>query len=382
MERFKGPTLILITLSLLVAGACSKQPAPGSTVQPENPFSYPFVKEIHLTRRADKAYGSYKAFYLLTEDFEPNVETTADFESIRDLLKFASELSTKHGVPWTHFVDANVLAPAFLSSDLALKQQCRSMIEDLAKMIEGGDDCELHLHGLLGPALVEYLKSEKKIHIKQSGLDDAMTYRQRKSFFFHAIYGRGYRDMVASLTYGKRLLEDSLYAGKKQVLAFRPGGWDHGSTSQDTLLYFHALSGAGLIANSGLVTGDFGCKNFRVGNDPGHNLANVLTGKQRIVEVSPTAGPGGYINPVLPHDLTKLADSAADEMPVIVAVYHLGSLQKTKGDSDNPAKSDAQLQTERATLEKHFKTVADLAAAKIIYPITLRELLAVLSEQP
>lgn len=380
MERFKVPTLILIAFSLLVAGACSRQPAPGAA-KPENPFGYPFVQEFHLTRQADKAYGSYKAFYLLTEDFEPNVETTADFENIRDLLKFAFELSAKHGVPWTHFVDANVLAPAFLSSDPLVKQQCRSMIEDLAKMIEGGDDCQLHLHGLLGPALLEYLKSEEKIHIKQSGLDDAVTYRQRKSFFFNSFYGRGYHDMVASLTYGKRLLEESLYAGKKQVLAFRPGGWDHGSTSQDTLLYFHALSDSGLIANSGLVTGDFGGKNFRVGNDPGHNLANVLSGKQRIFEVSPTAGPGGYINPVLPNDLMKLAGSAPDEMPVIVAVYHLGSLQKSKGDPDNPAKSDSQLQMERATLENHFKTVADLAAAKIVYPITLRSLLAILSEQ-
>jgi len=117
-----------------------------------------------------------------------------------------------------------------------------------------------------------------------------------------------------------------------------------------------------------------------VGNDPGHNLANVLTGKQRVFEVSPTAGPGGYINPVLPHDLAKLADLAPDEMPVIVAVYHLGSLQKSKGDPDNPAKSEAQLQTERATLENHFKTVADLAAAKIIYPITLRGLLEIILE--
>ena len=384
MERFKGPTLFLITLSLLlVAGACSKhsvQDTPVHALNPENPFAYPFVKEFHLKRRADKAYGSYKAFYLLTEDFEPLVESLADLESIRDVLKFASELSSKHGVPWTHFVDANTLAPAYLSDDPAAKQRCRSMIEDLALMIDAGDDCQLHLHGLLGPALLEYLKSEEKIHTKQSGLDDALTYRQRKSFFFQSFYRRGYHDMVASLTYGKRLLEKSLYAGKKQVLAFRPGGWDHGSSSQDTLLYFYALSDSGLIANSGLATGDFGSKDWRAGNDPGHNLANVLIGEQRMFEVSPTSGPGGYINPILPHDLNKLSNSAPGEMPVIVAVYHLASLQKGKSDPGIPAKSDAQLQTERDTLEKHFKTVADLAAAKIIYPITLRELLEIITE--
>jgi hypothetical protein len=264
------------------------------------------------------------------------------------------------------------------------------MIEDLARMIDAGDDCQLHLHGLLGPALQEYLRSEEKIHIKESGAAEGQTYRQRKSFFFQSFYRRGYREMVASLTYEKKLLEKSLYAGNKQILAFRPGGWDHGATSQDTLFYFYALSDAGLIANSGLSTGTFGGADFRIGNDPGHNLATIFGGEQRIFEVSPTAGPGGYINPVQPHDLNKLSRSAPDEMPVIVSVFHLNflqktegylnSLQKTEGYPDNPAKSDAQLQTERDTLEKHFKTVAELAAAKITYPITLRELLEIISE--
>ena len=172
MERFKGPTLFLITLSLLLgAGACSKHPAQDnrtSALNPENPFTYPFVKEFHLKRRDDKPYGAYKAFYLLTEDFEPRVDSPSDLDSIRDVLKFASELSSRYRVPWTHFVDANALAPAFLSSDPAAKQRCRSMIEDLARMIDGGDDCQLHLHGLLGPALLDYLKSEEKIHMKES----------------------------------------------------------------------------------------------------------------------------------------------------------------------------------------------------------------------
>lgn len=384
MERFKGPTLFLITLSLLLgAGACSKQPAQNTAtrgVDPENPFSYPFVKEFHLQRRADRPYGSYKAFYLLTEDFEPEVNSATDLESIREVLKLASELSSKHGIPWTHFVDANALAPAFLSNDPATSQQCRSMIEDLTRMIDRGDDCQLHLHGLLGSALLDYLKAEEKLHIKESGAAEAQTYRQRKSFFFQSFYRRGYRELVASLTYGKRFLEKTLYAGNRKILAFRPGGWDHGATSQDTLLYFYALSESGLIANSGLSTGTFGGADFRVGNDPGHNLANVLGGEHKLFEVSPTAGPGGYINPVLPHDLNKLSNSAPDEMPVIVSVYHLGSLQRGRGTTEHPAKTDAQFQTERDTLEKHFKTVAELAAAKVVYPITLRDLLEILSE--
>src|SRR5262249_30226404 len=158
--------------------------------------------------------------------------------------------------------------------------------------------------------------------------------------FFNSFYRQGYRNMVASLTYGKRLLETSIYDGQKPILAFRPGGWDHGSSDLDTLLYFHALRDAGLIANSGLSSGEFGSQNWRIGNDPGRNLATVSAGEKTVLEVSPTAGPGGYVNPVLPSDLAKLANSVKDEMPVIVAVYHLGALQRAKGE-DQTTRADA-----------------------------------------
>ena len=69
-------------------------------------------------------------------------------------------------------------------------------------------------------------------------------------------------------------------------------------------------------------------------------------------------------------------------MPVIVAVYHLGALQKSKAIyEDTPRKSNTELEDERRMLELHFKTVADLTAAKLLYPITLRELLKIIAEQ-
>jgi hypothetical protein len=373
MKRQNGPALSVTVLFLVLAAACSK-PAP------ENPFNYPFIKQLHVKRQAGKPYSDYKAFYILTEDFEPLVDLPSELESAREVLKFASGLTTTYKVQWTHFVDANVLAAAFISDDENLRRQCQNMLNDLKSMAEGGDDCELHLHGPLNPALLEHLRSQEKLHIRGS-TEAVERYRQRRSFFHESFYRAGYRELVASLTYGKRLLETSLYDGRKQVLAFRPGGWDHGSTNEDTLLYFRALRDSGLMANSGLSTGDFGGKDWRVGDDPGHNLATVLIGEKKLFEVSPTSGPGGYINPVLPHDLKKLAGSVKDEMAVIVAVYHLGALQKTKSESAKPPRSDAELRAERETLEQQFKTVAELTAAKVLYPITLRDLLAIISEQ-
>jgi len=92
------------------------------------------------------------------------------------------------------------------------------------------------------------------------------------------------------------------------------------------------------------------------------------------MEISPTSGPGGYVNPVLPNDLLKLANSVNDEMPVIMSVYHLGSLQPEQSEGS------ARAQNERQVLESHFKTVADLASKKVLYPVTIRQLLAILSE--
>ena len=370
-----GPAPFFVILPFLLMISCSKPAG-------ENPFSYPFIKQLHLKRQPENPFSDYQAFYLLTEDFEPFVESATDIDHMREVLKFAYGLRMRYKVPWTHFVDANTLSSAFTSSDQDLKQRCRAMIDDLKAMTVAGDDCELHLHGPLNRELLEQLKIEEKLHVRASGLEAREDYRQRRSFFYNSFYREGYRALVASLTYGKRLLETSVYDRKTKVLAFRPGGWDHGSNSQDTLMYFHALSDSGLIANSGLSQGDFGGKNWRVGNDPGHNLAAISVSESNLFEVSPTAGPGGYLNPVLPQDLNKLATSVKDEMPVIVAVYHLGGLQQTThASADGTQRTEAELQTERQTLEQHFKTVAELTAAKVLYPITLRKLLEIISAQ-
>ena len=367
MSRPKRITVLTILCASLFLAACSQNKV-------EDPFGYSFIKERRIKRGSGKPYSEYKAFYLLTEDFEPRVQSPGDVEQIREVLRFAGELSATYNIPWTHFVDANALAPAMISDDARLKEKCRELIADLKLMTGKGDDCELHLHGMLNRELLDLLKAEHKLRVKPSGAEDVQGYRQRKSFFFHSFYAAGYREMVTSLTYGKSFLEQVIYDGGQPVLAFRPGGWDHGSSSQDTLLYYSALIESGLTANSGLVTGRFGTQNWRVGNYPGHNLAAVELRDKSITEISPTSGPGGYVNPVLPNDLLKLAGSVSDEMAVIMSVYHLGSLQPEQSEADD------RIQNERHVLESHFKTVADLVSKKVLYPVTIRQLLAILSE--
>src|SRR5436190_743283 len=84
----------------------------------------------------------------------------------------------------------------------------------------GGDYCQLHLHGAMDEQLLESLQQTEKLHVKKATIETAQPYRQRRSFFFNTFYAQGYRKLVVSLTYGKRLLEKSIYDDKQVVLAF------------------------------------------------------------------------------------------------------------------------------------------------------------------
>jgi hypothetical protein len=371
--------LVVLALIIVSYGGCSRR-------APENPFTYSFIRTIHIPRQPGKPYSDYKALYLLTEDFEPVIRSRDDLQQIDDALGLASDLTSQYGVPWTHFVDVNVLAPAYIGDEPEIKNGTREVINRLACMTAAGDDCELHLHGSMDRQLLDYMRSQEKLHPKVDEIDDAEPYRLRRSFFFNSFYRQGFRDLVTGLTYGKLLLEKAVYDGKAPVLAFRPGGWDHGSSSSNAYLYFAALGASGLSANSGLATGEFGGDNFQVGGTPGNNVATVQAGGRSITEISPTSGPGGYVNPVLPCDLEKLANAKKGELAIIVSVYHLSALQRASMESAEGAAAshrsyEEQLIEARQALDRHFRRVADLRGKKMLYPVTVREALSIISEQ-
>jgi hypothetical protein len=55
---------------------------------------------------------------------------------------------------------------------------------------------------------------------------------------------------------------------------------------------------------------------------------------------------------------------------VLVSVYHVGGLLLLKPELDDSEKKNADQRNERELLERHFRTVADLTAVKILYPVT------------
>src|SRR5262249_27539892 len=133
----RGPAFSVVLAVLLAAGllmsACSKN-------SPESPFKYPFVHELHLRALPGQAYTGYAAFYLLTEDFEPVVRSTADIDQMRQGFAFVEELSSTYNIRWTHFVDLNSLAPAVASEDEQIKEGCLDMNRGLERAVQGRGD--------------------------------------------------------------------------------------------------------------------------------------------------------------------------------------------------------------------------------------------------
>src|SRR5262245_11405373 len=95
---------LLLACSLVFATAsCNRrrsahEPAPAATV--DDPFAYPFVRQIHVPRKPDAPYAGYKALYLITEDFEPYEKTPEEIREITGILGEADALATTYHVPW------------------------------------------------------------------------------------------------------------------------------------------------------------------------------------------------------------------------------------------------------------------------------------------
>lgn len=78
MRLLKTTAVALSALFLSLAAACSEQAT-------ESPFEYPYVKQLHIKDEPGKPYSGYGAFYLLTEDFEPDVDSASGIESMREV---------------------------------------------------------------------------------------------------------------------------------------------------------------------------------------------------------------------------------------------------------------------------------------------------------
>jgi hypothetical protein len=112
-------------------------------------------------------------------------------------------------------------------------------------------------------------------------------YPKRPSMYYDIAYRNGakFRDWLPTLMRAyDQFLEDARIS-RPAALAFRPGGWDYGSTKADLRDYLEGLVAAGFSFESGAVTGIGGTRSWRIGAPFGSNTFRLVP---PLTEVGPT----------------------------------------------------------------------------------------------
>jgi hypothetical protein len=81
----------------------------------------------------------------------------------------------------------------------------------------------------------------------------------------------------------RTLCEDAEIA-LPRALAFRPGGWDCGSTADEQRIYLEAITQAGVVLHSGDSHGTYGTRDYTIESRFGQNVFRLETG---VVEIAP-----------------------------------------------------------------------------------------------
>lgn len=112
-------------------------------------------------------------------------------------------------------------------------------------------------------------------------------YRPRASMFYDVVRRHNVNLaawlVVVTAEY-ERLLRDARVPAPL-IRAFRPGGWDHGSTIDEIRAYLSALTTSGYQVDSSDASGTFGDATWRVGAPFGHNIYRLPRG---LIEVAPS----------------------------------------------------------------------------------------------
>jgi len=157
----------------------------------------------------------------------------------------------------------------------------RRFLGAMRRLDEAGSLFYAHNHFVFDP------ETGQKKPLAQEPGDLPRGYGKRKSLFFDAVHRHRLR-LAAWLTTVREVHEKVLSdAGCRRpaVQAFRAGGWDYGSTPQETELYLDSLASAGFAIDSSACRGTFGTATWRVGADFGRNVFRLTHG---LLEVAPT----------------------------------------------------------------------------------------------
>ena len=181
------------------------------------------------------------------------------------------------GLRFSHFVSIEHVARLRTSSPGAYEEFAGS----LRSLVSANCRIYPHNHCVFDPVTGEFPGESSGWPQRIAG------YRPRASMFYDVVR-RHKLDLAAWLVVVtaeyERLLRDAALA-MPSTRAFRPGGWDHGSTADEMQTYVSALATCGYRIDSSDAAGVFGDRTWRVGTAFGTNVYR-LPGE--LIELAPS----------------------------------------------------------------------------------------------
>jgi hypothetical protein len=156
-----------------------------------------------------------------------------------------------------------------------------SFVSAIQPLLSGGSNIYPHNHCVFDPSTGEFPG-------EGTGWPQRITgYRPRASMFYDVVRRQGVNLaawLVVVMAEYERLLRDARVP-PPLTRAFRPGGWDHGSTVDEVRSYLSALTSSGYRVDSSDASGRFGHRTWQVGAPFGKNVYRLQGG---LIEVAPS----------------------------------------------------------------------------------------------
>jgi hypothetical protein len=114
-------------------------------------------------------------------------------------------------------------------------------------------------------------------------------YAKQASLFYDVRHrhGASFAEWFPNILQSHRTLCEDSGVPLPGRIAFRPGGWDCGSTAEEQRCYLRAIADAGVVLHSGDSHGTYGARSYHIESRFGENMFPLESG---VVEIAPCWG--------------------------------------------------------------------------------------------
>lgn len=227
---------------------------------------------------------------------------TVDFEAFSALDADRWCEAMRH---WSRAAQARDLRTTFfLAVEYAVRlrfadgEKHRRLLEAAAELASAGAEFHPHSHGV-----VDLQTGERP---RGSVPAPVAGYRRRPSVYHDVVYRNGadWEEWLGSLLREYEIVLGEGGIPRPAKLAFRAGGWDHGSSAEDMADYVRGLARGGVDFDSSATAGAFGTRSWRVGDHYGDNAFRLA---DTLVEVAPCWSVAAKRRALSPGGLAALA---------------------------------------------------------------------------